>query len=140
MYDEDPLQISGDFVNRLLKNEREIVITNTVSITERVWKQLSNPLKKRFKLLKYSKHVESNIYNYGGKERQIDILKSLRNIDELDGLQKPAESPECVEVIAFKGDTLFELSKHAYADVILEGFENVGGLNLLVTKNSDLCK
>jgi len=139
-YHPDPGQITADFINRFFKNERAIGLTNTVSITERVWRQLSARLRERFRAFKYSPEVESQIYNYGGKERQLEILSSLRNIDQSLGSEKPTEDAECVEIVAFAGDTLTDLSKTAYRDVIVEGFANVGGLNLLITKNAELCQ
>lgn len=78
------------------------------------------------------------LYNYAGKERQIEILRSLRNIGENDQLY---DIPECVEITAFKGDTLVALSKYAYEDIIpVKFFENVGGINLLISKNAQLCR
>src|SRR5262249_37254631 len=134
-YHPDPGEITADFINRFLKHERAVGLTNTVSITERVWKQLSTALRQRFRLFKYSPEVDSRIYNYGGKERQLELLRTLRNIDQGLGGEKPVEDPECIEIVAFAGDTLADLSKEAYRDVIVEGFQNVGGLNLLITKN-----
>jgi hypothetical protein len=138
-YHKEASQMTGNFLNNFLKHEREIGLKNTVSITGGVFKQLSNDLRDKFSLFKYSSHVQDELYNYKGKDRQTEVLKSLHNIIESEGHQSPETTPECVEVTAFKGDTLYELSKHAYADVNVTGYENVGGLNLLVTKNSQIC-
>ncbi|MGK7897732.1 MAG: hypothetical protein AB4372_29975 [Xenococcus sp. (in: cyanobacteria)] len=105
----------------------------------RVWRQLSRELKNKFDLFKYSEEVEENIYNYGGKEIQKETLQSLRSIREVEGQQIPEEEPQAVEIIAFKGDTLLELAKYACGDVALEGFENVGGLNLYASKSAQVC-
>lgn len=136
VYDNDPALISGDFVNKFLKNERNLSLKDTVSVTDRVWRQLHGELKEKFRPFKFSKEVESMIYNYGGKERQLDVLNSLSNIDKDE---KPPDRPEFVEIVAFKGDTLASLSKYAYADVVVKNHENVGGLNLLTSKNAQRC-
>ncbi len=139
IYHDDPAQISGKFINRFLKCERELSFSNTFSITKRVWNQLSNSQRQRFIPFKFHQAIESLIYNHGGKERQCEILRSLNNIKIEEGRQVPFESAEYVEIIAFQGDTLYELSKIAYEDVNVHGFDNVGALNLLTTKNSQIC-
>lgn len=138
-YTKDPTEITADFINCFIKCERQLGIIDTISITKRVYQQLSSKLRDNFDLFKYSEEVESDIYSYNGKKRQLEILRSLKNINKQLDSEAPPEQAECVEVFAFKGDTLTELSKHAYADVIVEGFENVGGLNLLTTKNALRC-
>lgn len=139
-YAPDPGEITGDFINRFMKYERVLGLQNTVSVTERVWKQLTAKLRSRFDLFKFSPEVESAIYNYGGKEYQRTVLRSLRNIDHKGRSERPPEEAGCVEVFAFAGDTLAGLSREAYADVIVEGFENVGGINLLISKNGQRCQ
>ncbi len=138
-YATDPGRITGDFVNRFIKSERAIGLTNSVQITHRVWRQLKSALRSRFVTFMYSPDVESQIYSYGGKERQLDVLRSLHNVDQRGRAEQPAEEA-CVEIVAFEGDTLASLSKEAYGDVTVEGFENVGGINLLITKNADICQ
>ncbi len=139
-YSPNPGEITADFINRFLKYERTIGITNTVSVTTRVWKQLTGRLRERFDLLKPCPEVVSDVYNYGGRALQHAILKSLSNIDQHGGHEKSPESASCVEVTAFAGDTLERLSRIAYADVIVDGYDNVGGINLLITKNGLLCQ
>jgi len=136
----DPGEITGDFINRFMKYERVLGLLNTVSVTERVGKQLTAKLRDKFVLFKYSSEVEASIYSYGGKEYQKNILRSLQNIDQQGRSERPPEGASCVEVFAFAGDTLVELSKEAYADVIVEGVENVGGINLLISKNGQRCQ
>ncbi len=136
VYDVDPSLIHGDVINKFFKNERNIGLTNSVSITDRVWKQLLPRLKEKFKTFKESKEVNSLLYNFGGKEKQTEILQSLQNIDQSE---RPYEIPECVEIIAFKGDTLEKLSQYAYEDVVVKGYDNIAGLNLLISKNAQWC-
>lgn len=135
-YDNDPSLITGDFINKFLKSEREIGLTNTASITERVWRQLLPELKKKFHEFKYLDKVENKIYNYGGKRRQTEVLKSLCNVDDKGN---PIDEPMQVSVIAFQGDSLIDLSKIAYEDVLVKGVKNVANLNLLTLKNAQLC-
>jgi hypothetical protein len=139
-YSRNAGEITADFINRFLKYERTIGITNTVSITKRVWTQLTGRLRERFDMFKPCPEVDSAIYNYGGRALQHAVLKSLSNIDQHCGHEKAPESASCVEVVAFAGDTLERLSRIAYADVVVDSFENVGGINLLITKNGLLCQ
>ena len=66
-YHTDAGNITGDFINKFMKNERAISIANTISITERVWKQLSAAASKLFDPFKHSDEVDDMIYNRGGK-------------------------------------------------------------------------
>lgn len=138
-YSDDPGRVTGDFINRFLKHERSLGLTNTVSTTERVWKQLTARLRTRFVMFKYALEVESKIYSYGGKERQREVLQSLTNVEHRDRTEQPPEEASCVEIQAFVGDTLADLSQDAYADVIVEGYKNIGGINLLASKNGLRC-
>lgn len=139
-YTVDPGEITGDFINRFMKYERVLGLLNTVSVTERVWKQLTAKLRARFDLFKFAPEVECNVYSYGGKDYQRSVLRSLRNIDQEARSERPPEEASSVEVFAFAGDTLADLSRDAYADVIVKGFENVGGINLLISKNGQRCQ
>lgn len=139
-YTLDPGEITGDFINRFMKYERALGLLNTVSVTDRVWKQLTAKVRARFDLFKLSPEVESKVYNYGGKDYQRKVLRSLQNIEQDGRAERPPEQASFVEVLAFAGDTLADLSREAYADVIVEGFENVGGINLLISKNGQRCQ
>jgi hypothetical protein len=48
IYDEIPGRITGDFLNAFLKNERAIALVDTVTITDRTHRQLSDRLRGRF--------------------------------------------------------------------------------------------
>lgn len=102
VYDKDPSQISGDFMNTFLKYEREIGITNAVSITERVWNQLNNSLKKIFNPLQYSEHVKSQIYNYSGKS-SIQILPEINRYQAINNRIEKCKKGEEVKFIAITG-------------------------------------
>ncbi len=139
LYNRDPGQISGDVLTRFLESERELGIAGTFSITGRVWRQLERSLKTKFVLWKHSQAARDDIYNYGIRQKQTEILSSLKNIDLYSEEERPYAGPECVEIITIKGDRLADLARHAYRDVILEGYSNVGGQNLMVIKNAQVC-
>lgn len=141
-YHADAGNITGDFINKFMKNERTIGIANTISLTERVWKQLSAAAQKLFDPFKHSEEVSAFIYNRGGKGLQAEVLSTLNNRTR-DG----DRAGQFVEITAFKGDTLLDLSREAYADILGKGdssinekFANVGGLNLMVSKNAELAR
>lgn len=139
VYDQDSSKISGDFINRFCKHEREIGLNNSITITDRVWRQLDKHISEQFRPFKKSTPLECPLYNSGGKERQLQVLRTLKNIEHVQGRQVPAERSEYVEVVAFEGDTFIELANVAYQDVQIEGFDNVGSFNLLAIKNAKVC-
>jgi hypothetical protein len=77
-YDKDPGNITADFINRFMKNERAISLTNTISVTDRAWKQFSATIRRMFHEFKDSGEVSATIYNRGGKEKQAEVLSTLR--------------------------------------------------------------
>lgn len=48
VYDDNPGLITGDFLNAFLKNERAISQIDAVTVTERVYRQVSQALRERF--------------------------------------------------------------------------------------------
>jgi hypothetical protein len=62
VYDKDPGLITGDFLNAFLKHERAISLVNAVTITERVHRQISGPLRGRFTGSKHSEELGCRIY------------------------------------------------------------------------------
>jgi len=62
VYDKAPGLITGDFLNAFLKHERAISLVNAVTITERVHRQISGPLRGRFTEFKHSKVLDCRIY------------------------------------------------------------------------------
>jgi hypothetical protein len=132
-------QISGDAFTRFTNSKSELEIAGTFSITGRIWRQLEKSIKTRFLLWKRSHAAQDDIYNHGIREEQLQILSSLKNINLESMEERPYAWPECVEIIAIKGDRLADLARYAYRDVILEGYSNIGGLNLMIIKNAQVC-
>ena len=62
VYDKDPGLITGDFLNAFLKHERAISLVNAVTITDRVHRQISGPLRGRFTGSKHSEELGCRIY------------------------------------------------------------------------------
>jgi hypothetical protein len=62
VYNATPGLITADFLNAFLKNERTISQTGAVTITERVHRQLSEPLRVRFVEWKLSEELACRIY------------------------------------------------------------------------------
>jgi hypothetical protein len=62
IYNANPGLITADFLNAFLKNERAIGLTGAATITERVHRQLSGPLKGRFAEFKQSEELGCQIY------------------------------------------------------------------------------
>ncbi len=62
IYDANPGLITADFLNAFLKNERSIGLTGAVTITERVHRQLSGPLKGQFVDFNHSEELGCRIY------------------------------------------------------------------------------
>src|SRR4051812_30318123 len=62
VFNQNPGLITGDFLNAFLKNERAISLVNAVTITERVHRQLSEPLRGRFAEFKHSEELGCRIY------------------------------------------------------------------------------
>jgi hypothetical protein len=82
IYDEDPGLITGDFLNAFLKNERLISHVGAVSITERVNRQISPPLRERFIKQKHSDEVACDIYRSKGSEATASAPQSASSNQE----------------------------------------------------------
>jgi hypothetical protein len=67
VYNRNPGLITGDFLNAFLKNERAISLVNEVTISERIYKQLSEELRKRFAQYKESGELGCWIYQSSGQ-------------------------------------------------------------------------
>src|SRR3954469_25120655 len=68
VYDKNPGLITGDFLNLFLKHERAIGRVGAISITERVHRQISGPLRGRFTGHEASAELGGRIYRSGGTD------------------------------------------------------------------------
>jgi hypothetical protein len=66
VYDKNPGLITGDFLNAFLKHERSLGRVGTVSITERVHRQLGGPLRGRFAEVGHSEELGCKVYRSAG--------------------------------------------------------------------------
>jgi hypothetical protein len=61
-YDPNPSSIPGDFAGRFLRHGRHVSVDNQVTITDRVYRQLTRPFKARFVSWKHSPELEVELY------------------------------------------------------------------------------
>ena len=81
----DPAAVAGGFVDALIEHRRRLGAKNCVTITERVYRQLSRPFKSRFTTLKYSKELEVDLH-------RTSAIEDDPALDEPDG--PPARRPD----------------------------------------------
>ena len=62
-YDPEPANHPEDFVHKLMKYERQVGAENSVTITERIYRHLTSPLKSRFVSGKYSTELGVDLYS-----------------------------------------------------------------------------
>jgi hypothetical protein len=61
-YDPEPSNIPVDFANHLTKRAREVTTENWVTITERIYRQLTAQCQSRFQSWKYSSELDAALY------------------------------------------------------------------------------
>jgi hypothetical protein len=118
VYERDPSEMGGAFLNAFLKNERAISSKDTVSISERVWKQLHPRLKERFALSRYSDEIGCNLYVYGGNSEQ--NTRIYRNVHQIGFIEEARRLIEQSEAITFIGTGLNILHQGDLLERIVE--------------------
>jgi hypothetical protein len=93
-YDPEPRNSSGEFVGKMLKYKRQVSLANKVTITDRLYAQLSRSFKSRFASWKRSAEVEAELYctpplslAVGSPE---GIISASKSTVEVPALQPPA--------------------------------------------------
>jgi hypothetical protein len=92
-YDPDPTRISGDFLNKFLKNERAISIENGITITERIYRQLRKRIRDQFTQYKHAPELGCDLYQYVGplgdwkQEFQAVKVEQRRQAQEIEAIK-----------------------------------------------------
>jgi hypothetical protein len=101
-YHKNPSHITAKYINDFLKNERDVSMIDSVTLTGRVWEELSPRLQTRFRLVRKEEKVNSNLYTYYSPISQSqdeialirqqcvneNVLVRQQGRDELDLLRK----------------------------------------------------